>query len=199
MQFPINLEGVDPARPQVIKLPLDKYSVVIVDTQYKETQAKTGTRLVFTLRVTKGQYTGVEIPYGINYTNPNPTSQAIGRQELASIFWATIKRSSINDTRELYNIEFMAQIGPGDPVTNNQGEQVTYNEVKGIYLANGQPVTVSTSQAPPTYAPPTAPPAFTPPVAPPYPQGPQQPAYPPSSCSFLHNWIINIGLIITKH
>jgi len=93
-------------------LPLGNYALEVSASEMKDTKAGTGQLLAVTMDVLEPeQFHGRKVFYNFNLTNPNPTAQKIGRDELAKLCRAIGLNQDPDDSEELHFKRFVAKIG----------------------------------------------------------------------------------------
>lgn len=131
MQYQFNAAQVNPAQT-VTCPPLDWYMVIIAGEDVKENKEKSNIQLGFQIRVVDGPHKGSGVRDGMNLQNPNETTVRIAQQRL-SAYAHVVGRLSFNDTRELHNLPFYAQLGP-------QKDDPKYGEIFAMRdLAGNEP------------------------------------------------------------
>jgi len=100
-----NNQGMDDRSP----IPAGDYQVHAIKSEFKETKAKNGHRLVFTLKVLEGVHKGHTLFVGLNLNNPNPEAVAVANKELNSMAQACGK-VGVADSDELHSIPFIVSV-----------------------------------------------------------------------------------------
>ena len=127
-----DMTGFDP-------LPKGKYLCKVVETEIKDTSSKTGQYIKIKIEVLKGDYKGRFLWTNINIVNPNPVAVEIAQKELATLCRA-IGKNVIQDTNELHNIPFIADVG----IKPAKGDYPAGNKINGYLPVKGQTTTQTT-------------------------------------------------------
>lgn len=90
-------------------IPAGEYLSQIVESDIKETAAKTGKYIKLKFEILEGDYKGRFIWTNLNIINPNPVAVDIANKELATICRACGK-AVIQDTMELHGIPILLKI-----------------------------------------------------------------------------------------
>lgn len=132
MRYAFNAQTIEITDGPPPPVPLNWYKVVISREEVKETNgdAGKGNQLAFYCKVIEGEYTGREQRKGMNLDNPNPQTVRIAQEELAKFSWV-VGRPGFQDTQELFNTPFFAQMGP-------QEGSVKYGDVFEVRDLNGK-------------------------------------------------------------
>jgi len=132
--FQFNASGVTPRYSASDGLPTGKHIVIISSSEFLPTKDSTPSdprsMLVFTLEAIDGPAKGGKQVDRLNLQNPSQQTVNIAYGQLAA-YCAVTGRQGFNDTSELHNIPFMIEVGP-------QKNNDKYNEVKGVYFADGR-------------------------------------------------------------
>lgn len=124
-----NAQEVEPSQGFDV-LPAGEYRVCVVGSEMKPTKKGDGQLLNLQLQVLDGQYQNRRIFERINWINPNPTAQQIGRGTLSAICRA-VGVLTPNDTSELHNKPLRAKVKvKNDPQYGEQNEVVKYSQDK---------------------------------------------------------------------
>jgi hypothetical protein len=124
---PDNNEGLS----DFTALPADKYPVVIVKSEYKQTKAKNGHYLQLQQKVIDGKYKGRVLFENLNLDNPNPTAVEIANKALNSICKAC-KKAGVQDSEELHGIPFYAtlKVVPATKTNPASNQVVSYTPIE---------------------------------------------------------------------
>lgn len=148
---------VTPDAPRDV-LPDGDYPVIIEQSEWKETKAKTGMYLELTLQVIDGPQKGRKVWDRLNLSNPNTQAVEIAQRTLSAICHAT-GVMKVSDSAQLHNMPLLAK------VTVKAGDKGPINEVKGYKKLDGAQVVGSVRAPVPAIAAPATTPA-APAVAP---------------------------------
>lgn len=112
-------------------IPAGDYHAVAIESEIKETKAKTGKYCQFKFIITEGPYANTYLWARLNVVNPNATAQRIGNEQLAN-FCRAVGKTKIRDTDELLSIPLILTVS-SKPRKNQEGstEQVMVNEIEG--------------------------------------------------------------------
>lgn len=120
-------------------LPAGNYTVMIVNSDLKENNAKTGQYLEIEYSVQGGEHEGAKLFDRLNIQNQNEVAQKIGWAKLGEICKA-VGLGQISDSNELHNKRLVAvvEVQPGKPYTKD-GETRQGNPQNNIkkYLPYG--------------------------------------------------------------
>lgn len=98
-------------------IPAGTYTAQIIQSEFKENKAKTGSYLELRVQLLDEPYTGRLIFERLNLMNPNPTAVKIANRTLADICEA-VGVLEVEDSEELHGIEFNIDLiieeGKGD-------------------------------------------------------------------------------------
>lgn len=119
-----NAEGVD-TRDEYAPIPAGTYSVIISDSEIRETKNGQGTYLKLALDIQQGEYQGRKIFHNITLQNPNQTAVSIGQKHLAQICHA-VGVLQVNDSAELHNRPLLAVVR----IRKGDGQYGDSNEVQ---------------------------------------------------------------------
>lgn len=112
-------------------IPAGWYEGEIIQSQMKDTKAKTGKYLNLSMKIIDGEHKGRMVFTMLNLVNPNRTAVEIAQKELATICNATgvgtSPQSPLEDSDELHNIPIGILVGI-QPASSNWPEK---NIVKG--------------------------------------------------------------------
>lgn len=113
-------------------LPAGEYRACIVSSQRKKTKSGSGELIELELQVLDGQHQNRKVFERINFINPNPTAQQIGRGTLSAICRA-VGIMQPGDTSELHNRPMRIKL----KVTRQEG----YNDKNEVvkYSPDGPP------------------------------------------------------------
>ena len=131
-------------------LPAGEYSVVITKDEIRDNKAGTGKLIVLSLKVTTGQYTGIDITDYINLTNANATAATIGQGVLKKICGLCSVNYPPNDTAALYGKPMNVKLSIEEFTSNTSGNLLqsnkvkAYKEVAAVAQATQQPVKPAT-------------------------------------------------------
>jgi len=169
---PENAQGMDDRTP----IPAGDYPVHITKSAFKETKAKDGHRLVFTLKVLEGPHKDHTLFVGLNLNNPNPETVSIANKELNSMSQACGK-VGVQDSDELHLIPFVVGVTlkPATAQYPEGNEVGSYKPVVGGGMIPPVAAPVAVPVAPAPVAPVTNPVAPVAPVAAPVPVAPVAP------------------------
>jgi len=111
-------------------LPAGEYRVCIVESEIKPTKAGTGQLINLTLQVLDGQFQNRKIFERINWVNPNPQAQQIGRGTLSAICRA-VGILTPADTAQLHNRPMRAKVKVvHDKEYGDKNEVTSYSQDK---------------------------------------------------------------------
>lgn len=110
-------------------LPVGKYDLIVVETDLKPNKKRTGDVLTLVYEVISGEFKKRKIYNRLNYNHPDAETQKISRGELSRLVKAVGLRQ-INDSDELTNIPFVADIGVRGKAEDEYGIQ---NVIKKYY------------------------------------------------------------------
>ena len=130
-------------------LPKGDYPVMATESDLKETLAKTGKYIEFTLVVIEGPHKDRIMWLKINTENPNQQAVDIGAREYKRMHEA-IGLSSSTRTEDLHNKPFVVRVGFG------KGEYSEKNEIKGFKPYGGAKTVVAPAASAPAAAAPEA-------------------------------------------
>ncbi len=151
-------EGFDP-------LPAGVYKVVITASDVVPTKSGNGGEIAkYTAEVIDGPHAGRKIFHQLNFVNPNPVAERIGKAEQSALQHGA-GRLKIGDTAELHGIPMYWKLG----ISPANGDFPAKNKVIAVYhisdpKAQGKPAAAGTGNvgthppaSPPMYAPQTKP------------------------------------------
>ncbi|MBC3540639.1 DUF669 domain-containing protein [Rufibacter sediminis] len=119
----INVADI-PERDEFQPLPAGKYTMMIVNSEMKETSTG-GEMLVLEMDVQDGEYKGRKIFERLNLKNANTTAVDIAFRALGELCRA-IGKAKVSDSVELHNKRFIADVA----VTPPKGEYGPGNRIK---------------------------------------------------------------------
>jgi Protein of unknown function (DUF669) len=184
-QVPFDARTVEPAS-FAPPPPLADYHVRITNSEPKATKDESGGYLELTLEILDpGPYLNRKIPYRLNLFNKNTQTCEIAYRQLSAVCHV-VGVFNVQDSRQLWNIPFIATIGP-------QTNAPTYPNVFDVKDINGNaagktPAATGVTAIPPAAPPPpayapapaaAAPPAWQPPAPAWQPPAPAAAAAPP--------------------
>lgn len=170
MLYNFNAAQVNPDQREV--LPLDWYPVTITSDEWTENNNKNGHYLRFMLKVAPNHpRAGATQKDDMNLDNPSQEAVRIAHQRLSAYCHVT-GILQMQDTRQLYNILFQAQIGP-------QKDNAMYGQVIALRYADGRTLSGQPGAALPAPVA-VAGPAFGAPSAAPQQWGAPQPQFVPA-------------------
>ncbi len=114
--------------------PESDYSLQIIRSEMKETNAGTGQYLELRIQILDEPFTGKLIFERLNLINPNPTAVKIANRTLADICIAC-GTQEIEDSEELHGIEFKGHVVID---VDESGEYPPQNAVKKYYAPEGK-------------------------------------------------------------
>ena len=114
-------------------VPAGDYQVIILKSELKKTKAGTGTGFNIEMQILNGPHQNRKLFTWINWTNPNPKAQQIGRGDVSAICRA-VDTPNPNDFSELHNKPLTAVVK-----CKRDGDGNITNEVKGFKPRNAQP------------------------------------------------------------
>jgi len=127
-------------------IPNGRYLAHIVASDVVDTKSGNGQRLIWTVDILDGEYTGHRIYDSINTHNPSKKAVEVGRSRLAMVV-LSLGISKFDDSSELHGILFWAHVG-----TKDERNEVTYYEKREIESGRARPAppapSVSSSAAP---------------------------------------------------
>ncbi len=106
-------------------LPPGDYKVIVTESSIKATKAGTGEYVAVKVQVVDGDKKGRTVFANLNFKNPNPTAEQIGRRELADLTKA-VGLVTLSDTAQLHNKPLLVKIG----IEPAKGEFDASNRVK---------------------------------------------------------------------
>lgn len=129
-------------------LPAGEYRVCIVSSELKPTKSGNGQLINLQLQVLDGQYQNRRIFERINWVNPNPQAQQIGRGTLSAIC-RSVGILTPGDTAELHNKPMRAKIKvKHSEQYGDQNEVVKYSPDKsGPVQTSQQPAAEGSASA----------------------------------------------------
>lgn len=83
-------------------IPEGTYKALIVGSEMKENNAKTGQYLELEIDITEGQFQGRKLYERLNLVNPNEVAVSIAQRTLGSICLAVGIKDTIQDSNELH-------------------------------------------------------------------------------------------------
>lgn len=162
-----NAATVAPAeRPGPV--PAGNYNVVIEESDVKANKSGTGSLLVYTARITDGQFAGRKIFGSINLRNQSPQAESIGQAQFSALCHA-VGVMVVNDSNQLHGVPFAVRVKiKKDP----EGQYEDRNEVTAYEKIGGAAPAAAAGQAAPWSGQkaPAAPAAATSKQAPPWAQ-----------------------------
>lgn len=114
-------------------IPAGEYTVEVVETDVKPTKSGDGTYVALQLRVVDGEFENRRIYTNINYINPNPKADGIGKRQLAMLCSAVGLKKPLEDANELCNVPVKAVVLV-EPAKDNYGPR---NSVRAYKPLNG--------------------------------------------------------------
>jgi len=91
-------------------IPKGDYLCKIVETEIKQTEARTGKYIKIKFEVIQGDFSGRFIWTNINIINPNTITVEIAKKELATLCRVIGKPGTIKDTNELHGIPLIVKV-----------------------------------------------------------------------------------------
>ena len=129
-QFSFNAAEVNP-QSDFDPVPNGEYPVIVIESEWKETKAGTGTYLQLVLEVIDGAYKGRKIWDRLNLKNQNQTAVNIAQKALSQICHS-IGHLNLEDTVELHNKPMLAKIVvKQQPGYNDSNEVKEYKPMAG--------------------------------------------------------------------
>jgi len=128
--------------------PMADYKVMIIRSEAKQTNDKSGGYLELSLLIIEGAYQNREVPYRLNLLNENPQTVEIAKKQLSAVAHVT-GQMYLSSSAQLHNIPFIAMIGP-------QKEDERYARVYLVKDLQGN-IPGKPNTLPPTAAPPMPP------------------------------------------
>lgn len=129
-------------------LPAGEYRVCIVGSEMKATKSNTGQLINLELQVLDGPYQNRKIFERINWINPNPQAQQIGRGTLSAICRA-VGILTPSDTTQLHNRPLRCKVKiKRDPEYGDKNEVTSYSPDKAGPSIVEQAATTTYTQAP---------------------------------------------------
>ena len=113
-------------------IPAGDYTVIINDSDMKQTKSGNGYYLQCTLQVIDGPFANRLLWHRMNIQNPNQTAQDIGQRQLSALCRA-VGKMQVADSAELHGIPFIARVTVRQD--DNYGNS---NEVKSVKAVNAQ-------------------------------------------------------------
>jgi hypothetical protein len=165
--FVFDANQVEPDAP-LEAVPTGRYPVMMVESEYKQNRARTGTLVSLKLEIIDGQYKGRRIFGNINMTNPSAEAERIGRAQFSALCRAT-GQMQVSDTGTLHHIPFCVSVEYVEPRNEGGKQYPAGNDIKG-YLHISE---YSKPAAVPVNHQPAAAPAYTP-----HPHAPAAPSAP---------------------
>lgn len=139
MNFPT--DEVAPQEPRSVgPVPPGEYPVIIEKVEAKLTSTG-GTRIVFTLRITEGDFARRVVWADMNVVNKSSVAQEIGRRALASLL-AAVDMTGERDLAKTINAEMIV----GVKIKKSEGYE-DRNEVVGYKPSSAQTLKVSAPAA----------------------------------------------------
>lgn len=125
-------------------IPAGEYTAMVVDSDVKETRAKTGHYAKLTWEVLDGPHKGRKIFDNINLDNPNPEAVRIGQEQLSAICHA-VGVLQISDTVEIHDrpCRIKVKVRPAKDGYDAQNEITKYQSTSSV----GQPAAAQAAPA----------------------------------------------------
>lgn len=105
-----NANDVPESEDKFDLLPAGDYKAIITESSIKATKAGTGEYVAVKVQIVDGPKKGRTVFANLNFKNPNPTAEQIGRRELADLTKA-VGLVTITDTAQLHNKPLLVKIG----------------------------------------------------------------------------------------
>lgn len=123
-------------------LPAGTYNVTIIGAENKETNAKNGWYIKLTLEVADGRYQGRRLWENMNYRNPNPMTEEIGKRTLKTVM-AHCNIGELRSTDQFLGHSLPVQVTlkkrKDDP--NTMENQIRFSPPKGGEQPTPRPAT----------------------------------------------------------
>lgn len=110
-------------------LPPGIYTVVIVDSEVKDTASKTGKMLVLQYQVAEGQQQGETLIDRINIKNQSQQAEKIGQSQLKNICDAIGHTGFLKDSEQLHGKAFSAKVSIEKFTSNKSGKELESNKI----------------------------------------------------------------------
>jgi hypothetical protein len=126
---PANVPGNDQTLDDYTPLPSGNYTAMVVQSEFKETKAKTGHYLQLRWKVIEGEFKDRLIFDNLNLDNPNPVAVEIARKRLNTICKAAGK-VGVEDSEELHGIpvDLTVKLKKGDAQNPDSNDISGYKE-----------------------------------------------------------------------
>ncbi len=135
--------GLDPEVPEAGEgfevLPAGEYTCVITADDVRDNKKGTGKLIELDLKITAGQYTGVNLKDYISLTNPNADAARIGQGQLKKICNLCGVSYPPTDTSKLWGKPLNIRVSVESFVSNKSGETLKSNKIKAYKPAGAAP------------------------------------------------------------